>query len=90
MKIFEWDEDKNSLNIQKHKLSFDMAKPLFDNPLAIIKDTRKDYKETRYIGMGKLEGRLMVVVFTMKTPNNIRIISFRKANSREQNEYAKN
>ncbi len=90
MRKFEWDEAKNQLNIEKHKLPFEMAKPLFNKPMNVIKDTRIEYKEDRYIGLSELDGRLMVVVFTMRKPGLIRIISFRKANNREQKEYQQN
>lgn len=84
---FEWDEEKNQINIQKHKISFEVAKFLFENPLATILDDRVDYNEKRYIGLGELESRLMVVVYTVRTQNIIRIISLRKANNREQTSY---
>lgn len=87
---FEWDEDKNQLNIEKHKLSFKSAQQLFLKPIPIIVDDRIDYKEKRYIGFGELGGRLMVVVFTLRKNNIVRLISFRKANNREQKEYYKN
>lgn len=87
---FEWDEKKNQLNIEKHKLQFESAKELFNNRIDVILDDRIDYKEKRYIGFGELESMLMIVVFTKLSSNKIRIISFRKANKREQKEYYKN
>lgn len=87
---FEWDEQKNKTNLDKHKLSFEHAKLLFDKPLNVTIDNRKDYRESRYVGVGELDGRVMVVVFTIKKNGTIRIISFRKGNSREQKEYHKN
>jgi uncharacterized DUF497 family protein len=84
---FEWDEDKHKLNMQKHKLSFEHVPQLFAKPIHVINDNRIDYKEKRYIGFQELDGRLMVVVFTIRKSNVIRVISFRKANNREQKEY---
>lgn len=84
---FEWDENKNQANIQKHGLDFEMAKVLFENDLLVIPDLRNDYNEPRFIGYGKIDGRLVVVVFTERLPDIIRIISFRKANDREQKIY---
>jgi uncharacterized DUF497 family protein len=46
-------------------------------------DDRKNYGEVRYTAYGYVNGRLMNVVFTERKPNNIRVISFRKANHRE-------
>ena len=84
---FEWDEAKNQLNIEKHKLSFNDAKQIFEQPLVINEDTRFTYQEKRYIGYGKIDGRLMCVVYTERHLNRIRIISFRKANNREKEYY---
>jgi len=52
-------------------------------------DSRKDYGEVRTIGFGFIRGRFIVVAFTEREPNLIRIISARKANSREQAHYQK-
>ncbi len=87
---FDWDEKKNKLNIKQHGLDFEFAKQLFNNNLFVVPDLRLDYKENRYIGYGKIEGRLMIVVYTERLPDIIRIISFRKANQRENKIYEKN
>lgn len=81
---FSWDENKNQINIQKHGLSFEYAEQLFNNDLLVTPDLRYDYSESRYIGYGYIDDRLMVVVYTERLPDIIRIISFRKANKREQ------
>ena len=86
---FSWDDNKNEQNIQKHGLGFEFAKQLFNNDLLIIPDIRFNYTENRYIGYGFIDGRLMVVVYTERLPDIIRIISFRKANKREQQTYKK-
>ncbi len=49
-------------------------------------DDRKDYGETRYRAIGFLEERLHALVFT-ETQVGIRVISFRKANQREERLY---
>jgi uncharacterized DUF497 family protein len=50
---FEWSEEKNSLNIQKHNISFEEAKEVFLDPLHISKlDHRFDYFEERWITLG--------------------------------------
>jgi len=47
---FEWDETKNRLNQQKHGVSFEDAKIVFDDPLQISKlDHRFSYFEERWI-----------------------------------------
>jgi len=51
-------------------------------------DNRFDYEETRLITLGTLEGRIVVIVHTLRGKNT-RIISMRKANAREQKIYQK-
>lgn len=86
---FDWDENKNQLNIEKHKADFNDAIQLFNNNLLVISDERFNYKELRFIGYGYVNGRLMNVIYIERLPNIIRIISFRKANSREKILYEK-
>ena len=81
---FEWDEGKNQTNIRKRGLDFTDAPEMFDGPMLIGVDNRQDYGEDRYIGFGLVQSRLMVVVYTERKPDIIRIISFRKANTREK------
>ena len=82
---FDWDENKNIKNVEKQGLNFEDAKGLFINgTLQITVDNRKNYGEIRYSGLGYINSRLVNVVFTMRQPNIIRIISFRKANNREK------
>ena len=57
---------------------------MFTHPMLVRPDHRRDYGEERSIGFGHVQGRLMAVVFTQRPPDTIRIISFRKANAREQ------
>jgi uncharacterized protein len=76
---FEWDEQKNQANIAKHELDFADASKIFRFPLRIGLDERQDYEEDRWIGIGILDGRVVVVVFTESDEQTIRIISLRKA-----------
>ena len=86
---FEWNEEKNRLNIRKHGLDFADAEEIFESPILISKDDRKNYGENRFVGMGYIKGRVMVLIFTKREPNIIRIISLRKANKREQTKFKK-
>lgn len=49
--------EKNTLNIRKHGIDFTDAYELFEQPILVLKDDRKDYKENRYIGMGYIQQR---------------------------------
>jgi uncharacterized protein len=84
---FEWDETKRKSNIAKHGIDFRNISEMFGSLMLVGPDSRKDYGETRKIGFGFIRGRLMVVAFTEREPNSIRIISARKANTREEASY---
>jgi len=79
-----YDPIKNYRNIQDRNLSFDQVVDFdFKNAFYEV-DKRIDYGELRMRAIGLLENRLLVLVFT-ETVDGIRVISFRKANSREEN-----
>jgi len=84
---FEWDKAKNERNIRDRGLDFADASEMFDSLMLVRPDARKDYGENRYTSIGIVKGRVMVFVYTERRPDLIRIISFRKANSREQKRY---
>jgi len=86
---FEWHEEKNRMNIQKHGIDFADAHEIFESTMLINQDSRINYGENRFIGVGYIRGRLMVIVFTKRKPNIIRVISLRKANNREQTRFEK-
>jgi uncharacterized DUF497 family protein len=86
---FEWDEDKNRINIRKHGLDFADAEQMFRGLLVVEPDTREDYGEIRWRGIGTLRGRTAAVVFTEPAPETIRIISLRRAHHEEREEYEK-
>jgi len=86
---FEWDENKNILNLQKHQIGFVEAKEIFDDPLHISKlDHRFSYFEERWITLGSTKSYQIVVVANMFFDNDgeevIRIISARKASQKER------
>ena len=81
-----FDPIKNAQNIELRGLSFERAAE-FEFALAwIVVDDRKEYGETRYRAIGFLKERLHALVFT-ETQAGIRVISFRKANQREERLY---
>ena len=85
---YEWDKMKNEINQQKHELSFEDAYLVFEGECVTFVDDRFTYNESRLITLGKLEGRVVVIVHTPRQ-NKTRIISMRKANHREQKIYQK-
>lgn len=84
--LYEWDEQKSEENWRKHGLSFEDAPKVFAGSCLSLEDTRFDYGEERYLTFGFLDGRLVVIAHTPRS-GNTRIISMRKANSREQQAY---
>ncbi len=84
---FEWDENKNETNIAKHGLDFADAPRIFKLPLRISLDEREDYGEDRWIGLGMLDGRVVVVIYTELNDQTIRILSLRKALPHERKRY---
>ncbi len=85
--IFEWDELKNELNIDKHGFDFADAYQIFELPMLVDLDERSNYGEDRRIGTGLLDQRIVVVIFTEPNPKTTRIISLRKALSHERRRY---
>ena len=81
---FEWDEAKRTANLTKHGLDFVDAPEMFQGPMLVRLDERRNYGESRWQGLGFVEGRLMAVAYTRRNPDTIRVISLRKANSREK------
>ena len=87
MKIY-YDEQKNAQNIASRGLSFASAKDFKWETARFLRDERKDYPETRFVGVGYLDQRLHVICFT-PLEDGVRVISFRKANEREIKRYEK-
>ena len=89
---YEWDETKNKKNVQKHGFDFEDAWLLFENLYLLFKDTRFDYGETRYIAVGTIIGRTVILLYIEKFKRDKvkrRIISLRKANEKERRKYQK-
>lgn len=85
--MFEWDPVKNQTNIEKHGVSFETAKRIFDGPVASGVDTREDYGEERFIGIGRAANAVLVVVYTYRGENT-RLISARPATRTERGKYS--
>jgi len=84
---FEWNKAKNQTNKAKHGLDFADAEQVFAGHTVTLPDHRCDYGEERFITLGELNGRVIVVVHTQQG-GTTRIISMRKANKREQGYYS--
>lgn len=86
---FTWDEAKRQSNLAKHGLDFKDAARVFDGPLVLFEDRRRDYGEQRMIGIGLLDF-LVVLIVHVESDQEIRIISMRRADSDETDLYFRN
>ena len=83
---FEWDNNKNEVNFEKHYIDFDLALGIFDGRYLSRIDDRADYGEERRIAIGETEGMILTVVYTMRG-NVCRIISAWKAGRNDRRAY---
>jgi uncharacterized protein len=89
---FEWDQDKAQANLRKHRVSFDEATSAFDDPLAqMLPDDDHSIEELREILIGhSIRDRLLVISFTERGHNRVRLISARIATRHERKAYEEN
>jgi uncharacterized protein len=84
---FEWNKSKAKDNEAKHGVSFELAKIVFKDPLAVeFLDDRQDYGEDRFVIIGKAERQILSVAYTERK-DVIRIISARGATKHEEEAY---
>ena len=88
---FKWDSAKNRINYKKHGVSFDVARKVFDDPLAAYLFDRIADGEERWHAVGHVADLpLLVVVHTFLGKDGeeiIRITSARQASSWEKKNY---
>ena len=85
---FEWDEAKEVANRAKHDVGFDVVSQCDWSDYRKFADQRRDYGENREVAYVFLGSRLYVCVFVLRE-DRFRIISFRKANRREERRYGR-
>ena len=83
---YEWDGAENRSNVAKHGLDFEDAELVFTAPRVTFVDNRFDYGEERFVTLGLLGGRPVMIAHAQRGETT-RIISMRKANRREQKIY---
>ena len=86
---FEWDVAKAEANVKKHGIGFREATTVFGDPLGLtIYDPDHSEGEHRFLSIGRTSGgRVVVVSFTEREQNRIRIISARAATAAEMSRY---
>ena len=86
MAEIEFDPRKSRANLEKHGIDLPTAARIWDGAVIEWEDDRRNYGETRIIGLGTIEGRVFVVVYTWREDRR-RLISARKANTDESQIY---
>jgi uncharacterized DUF497 family protein len=86
---FDWDPNKADSNLSKHGVSFGEAATVFDDEHAVIEqDITHSVGEDRAAILGRsVNGRILVVIFTERDPETIRLISARLAGRKERRGY---
>ncbi|MBT3601676.1 MAG: BrnT family toxin [Candidatus Latescibacteria bacterium] len=82
---FEWDESKNHINIERHRIDFRDAAEIFYD-WHIILPSSQGFDEVRELAVGVFEGREVVVVHTWRG-DYIRLVSARRARHYEREIY---
>ncbi len=88
---FAWDENKNRANKEKHRITFETAKLVFEDPTSISIQDRDTGGEQRWVTIGWVRDSILLVAHTRmfnEEEEVIRLISARKANPGERNLYA--
>lgn len=88
---FAWDEKKNATNKRKHGISFQEAKTLFTSGVDYLEVFDEDHsdEEERFLSIGPIARGMVLVVWTERDEDTIRIIGARWATRTEQGRYRK-
>lgn len=78
---FEYDDEKSTLNLQKHGIDFVLAQALWNDP-DLIEVQAKSEDEPRFLVIGSIENKHRSAVITYRS-NTIRIISVRRSRRSE-------
>lgn len=89
--IVTWDERKNAINQKKHKLVFELAQYVFDDPRHLVENNGIVDGEQRWLAIGRIGAATVIVVAHTYEDDDgqeyIRLISARKAESSEVKRY---
>jgi hypothetical protein len=88
---FAWDRKKSEANYRERGFDFAFASLIFDGPILMVEDKRRDYGERRFAAIGLADQIHITLVFTDRTgPKNdiiCRIISARRSSRKERKLY---
>ena len=88
---YQWDEEKNQANYEKHAVWFEEAQTVWGDPYALeFFDPEHSIKEDRFLKIGtSTRQRTLFIVFCERDGDKIRIISARKCTKKEREFYEK-
>lgn len=87
---FEWDLRKARANLHIHGVNFVEAATALEDDFALTRNDPDAVEEQRFVSLGLSDvGELLVVVYTYRGPDTIRLISAWKANRRQRIQYEK-
>jgi uncharacterized DUF497 family protein len=85
-RVFEWDENKRRINIDKHGIDFLDVTDVFNDPGQYTYRSKHPKHELRYVTIGMMKGKLIAIVSTLRK-QRLRIISARFARKHERERY---
>jgi hypothetical protein len=85
---FAWDPAKARANLREHGVSFAEAVTVLEDDFALTREDPDAQGEQRFVTLGLSSfGNLLVVVYTYREPDTIRLMSAWKANKRQRVHY---
>ena len=89
---FDWDPEKEKSNLDKHGISFGEAIELFSSGVDYLEvyDEGHSQEEDRFIAIGPVAGRIVLVAYSQRPEDTIRVISARLATRQEIQLYREN
>ena len=88
---YKWDPSKAKANVEDHGVSFVEAVTVLEDDFALTREDPDALDEQRFVTLGMSGvGNLLVVVYTYREPDVIRLISAWKANKPQRSRYEKN
>jgi len=85
--MFLWNEEKRLANVAKHGFDFINVDQVLCHPHVLLA-SRYEGAETRFLAVGKIEGRMATVIYTMRE-DQYRIISIRSSRNEEKRAFEK-
>jgi len=84
--VYEWDETKRLINIEKHAIDFLDLYAVWKGPVLETRSPQTNHREDRWIAIGLLDGQHTTIVYTWRNCNK-RLISARRARKNERENY---